>query len=1849
MSADVPGSASGQADFVIGAEGAKKGSREFVDAINRMVQSANTLASRLKVPNKEIEVTARNAGTAADGIMKLVSRTAGLVAGGLAVNKAIQTFIKYEQGLIAVGKTAGLAADQQARLGKEIVAMSLKIPATTEELLSIATAAGQLGVESVPDIIAFTDTVAKLGRTTNLVGEQAANALALILNITGEAYSTVGRLGSILVALGNNSRATESQIAEMTGEVAKGLAIYKLGSVNLMGIATALSEIGVEAELSSSVMAQSFSLMDEATRTSGKKAVEFAKLLGSSQAELRKAFEADPLELFNRMLVALKASGKDAVAILDSLGMGSIRFQRVIPALAQNVDKLNKMLTISREAAIGSGNALENEYQRGLVSVQSQIQLLKNQITEFFRQIGEGASTALKEVTQKLNEMVDGQDNLAKQLGSALGSALKITVELLGFVAQHLDAVKSLMIVIIGLKFADTIRGVAVTFGLLESSSKAASAAMIATPWGAIAVAIAAATAAAVYWIDTIASEEYPIRKEADAVRDTTVALQEYQRFKDEAAKAGPVDFSGGFATTLDAAKKQLAGINKAYDEQIASMARMKAEAEGLAATIKKFTDADQQYFIPPGARERLVELTTSINSAGNALEMLGKMLNFAQGNVAKLTADEEREKAAAEAAAKKKDEQAAATKEYTDSLASLRDALDPVGAATRKYEKDSKLLVTAFKKGDIGAREMRDGVTKLAEAVRDADPEVAKLKSQTENANTEFRRMSDELDPTMKATREMADDMLNLSLSTASAEEKLAVYVAILAKYRTALASIEQPMDAAVNDFKQMHDEMERGAKAVIDGLDSQIEWAKKYGEALNGGREALRNFEIEYALAQAKLQNKLIDEDAFRIKMRIELEQEDVNRAKEEISSINHQFTDSVSSGLTSAFSTALVEFAKGGEDAAKHFGESILNSMLEAAAQWAAEMLKYIIKLAAKAAMIRAAGGSGGGGGSPVSGDIMGQGMNVAGGAGAAQSAWSFMSGGSSLAMVAWAAIAVAAVLAISNAIRKHADAVKYGTSVIVESISDIDGAVGASVRGRKQQTGGAIADGIKGILLALQQASGALIDDLPRIEMKIRNDGKLFSVWIGDHFLGQFKKAEEAVKAAAIAAFRDADFVGGLEPILQSVIDGFEGSDPEKLMQALSTVRSIMDQVSGLSDIEIYIRDLDSAAAALMNQLIGLGVSMRQAEQIALQWKIMQLASVRDQITGHQQTVEEQRKVFEQQRAMFNAKLVLDKLAIKQDIDALAAKISILEAGGTLLSADVIAHSNYLQTKAELYGQEWSLDAANIHNMGVANGLSLEMLRQQMAALNEAYAALDAIKPIDASEFRPQGFGGGGGNSGPSAPTGPSEAEQRLTDFLKMLDDARFARLSYAAQRIEEINDAYNEQAAILAQIIEENQGNAEVLAQVSGAEAELTAIRLEGIRALHDEIVNGFGLPLQDVRNRLAEFQQGLEDYFAANQALVDSYHRGEIGMDQLMAALEEANGLWAELGDMANSTLMNMMLYFTDAMGDTEQSAALRAQLAQMEWDFKKAELRMTLEAFHLAGVINDELYDRYLAFLASLPDAPPPPPPPGQNNNSGGGEDPYEAERRRRENLLKTALDRLRAALEDYTQFLKGLQVDELSGATLAQREAAAREQYMQTLAQAQAGNLDAIDALPGMAQQWLQLASQLFDPSSSGYQGILQGIISDMTAIQGTIGDVLAQAPANTGDVVNELQTIQDILWLIANPGPGVNQPGANPHAGLVYYGPDWGWHPMGWSPGGTPPPGNANGTRNSNVSQLVHSPQLDDVASRLDRIEKRLEKQNDLTGDQTVTLSREMKKPTLSGARGWTGPVADSVRKG
>ena len=312
--------------------------------------------------------------------------TVPLLAAGIASTK---TAVDFESAFAGVKKTVDATDTELAKLEKGIRSMAKEMPTAATEIAGVAEAAGQLGIKT-PNILDFTKTMVMLGDSTNMSAEEAATSLARLANITGMSQKDFNKLGSTIVALGNNMATTESEITAMGLRLAGAGSQIGLTEAQTMSFAAALSSVGIEAEAGGSAFSKVMIDMNLATEKGGKKLEQFAKVAGMSASEFKTAFEKDAtgaILSFIKGLGDAESKGQSAIGILDKMGISEVRLRDTLLRAAGASDVFSEALEIGTQAW-DENTALTNEANQRYETMASKMAMLKNKLVDIGITIG---------------------------------------------------------------------------------------------------------------------------------------------------------------------------------------------------------------------------------------------------------------------------------------------------------------------------------------------------------------------------------------------------------------------------------------------------------------------------------------------------------------------------------------------------------------------------------------------------------------------------------------------------------------------------------------------------------------------------------------------------------------------------------------------------------------------------------------------------------------------------------------------------------------------------------------------------------------------------------------------------------------------------------------------------------------------------------------------------------------------------------------------------------------------------------------------------------------------------------------------------------------------------------------------------------------------------------------------------------------------------------------------------------------------------------------------------------------------------------------------------------------------
>lgn len=338
------------------------------------------------------------------------------VATGTALVASAKSAIDFEDAFTGVEKTVDGTAEQMEELKQGIRDMAKEIPSTTTEISAVAEAAGQLGIKT-EDILSFTKVMIDLGNSTNLSAEEAASSLAKFANVTKMSAKDYNKLGSTIVALGNNFATTEADIVEMATRLAATGELAGLSQSQILSMATAMSSVGIEAEAGGSAMSKLLKKIQLATELGGDELEQFAKVAGMTTKEFKRAFEEDAVSALSAFIGGLndtKRNGKSAIAILNDMDLTEVRLSNTILSLANASDVMNKAVDLGNEAW-EDNTALTNEANKRYDTLKSKITIAINKLKDMTITLGNKLMPSIEKVIDKVGKWIEKFEDLSDE------------------------------------------------------------------------------------------------------------------------------------------------------------------------------------------------------------------------------------------------------------------------------------------------------------------------------------------------------------------------------------------------------------------------------------------------------------------------------------------------------------------------------------------------------------------------------------------------------------------------------------------------------------------------------------------------------------------------------------------------------------------------------------------------------------------------------------------------------------------------------------------------------------------------------------------------------------------------------------------------------------------------------------------------------------------------------------------------------------------------------------------------------------------------------------------------------------------------------------------------------------------------------------------------------------------------------------------------------------------------------------------------------------------------------------------------------------------------------------------
>lgn len=359
-----------------------------------------------------------NIGTSLNSLAKGATVAGGAIVG--AAGLATKSAIDFEDAFAGVKKTVDFNGTQEEAdaffngLETGIRKLSTKLPVTATEIAGVTEAAGQLGIQN-DSLLDFTEVMLGLGSATNVTAQEAAVSLAQFANVTQMSQKDFDKLGSSIVELGNNMATDERQIINMATELAVLRKSTGMSEADIMGLGASMASMGLEAAASGTAMQRLTQDIVKAVYSGGESLEVFADTAGMSAEEFATAWKEDATSAFMTFIKGLGSkSTADQLKIFDTLDIKQMREVDMLQRLAGNAGLVSDAIAMSN-TAWNENTALSTEVAKRNETTASQLQMVKNQLTDIAVEAGQALLPVVSQLLEQVRPLLDKVSEYLKE------------------------------------------------------------------------------------------------------------------------------------------------------------------------------------------------------------------------------------------------------------------------------------------------------------------------------------------------------------------------------------------------------------------------------------------------------------------------------------------------------------------------------------------------------------------------------------------------------------------------------------------------------------------------------------------------------------------------------------------------------------------------------------------------------------------------------------------------------------------------------------------------------------------------------------------------------------------------------------------------------------------------------------------------------------------------------------------------------------------------------------------------------------------------------------------------------------------------------------------------------------------------------------------------------------------------------------------------------------------------------------------------------------------------------------------------------------------------------------------
>ncbi len=403
----------------------------LMQAFNKEGQAAIKTAAQLKksvaqISGKPIKI---ETGSAQTDLQNLAGSLLNLAGAREAIDRVVFGFAEFQTQLAGTGRVLNITGKELELIGEQLVNLANSTGQSVRSVLDLAEASAQLGV-SKENLIGFVSQVNNIAIALKINQEEAARAFDSFQRLFKIKPDNIQNFADAFSKVADSSNLSARQLVTFVTFIAPVAAQFGIASTEALAFVTALGELGVSAEVTSTGIQKIATSLTKNT-------AEIAKIVGQSQEQFENLLKNNPTQAilqfsdaFNKLDTATQISTKSLLKLND------VRVGRVLTLLSKNTERVTEVLNIGNEA-FKENSQVTNLVARNIVLLSATFARLSGTVEQLtrsaFAPFAETLTDMLKAVIAFVNnnrELLVGVTQLALVFAGVVAAISSVAVAL---------------------------------------------------------------------------------------------------------------------------------------------------------------------------------------------------------------------------------------------------------------------------------------------------------------------------------------------------------------------------------------------------------------------------------------------------------------------------------------------------------------------------------------------------------------------------------------------------------------------------------------------------------------------------------------------------------------------------------------------------------------------------------------------------------------------------------------------------------------------------------------------------------------------------------------------------------------------------------------------------------------------------------------------------------------------------------------------------------------------------------------------------------------------------------------------------------------------------------------------------------------------------------------------------------------------------------------------------------------------------------------------------------------------------------------------------------------------------